>query len=152
MEKLRIDSGIKRIEVNDDGEYICIPINDASFYERFGNILKWFDDKQIDIERQVKEFSEKHQDDKETEGVNVEAAMDAINMYSNLCKEVCSQLDELFGEGCCRKVFPGIQSPDIELIWDFFEQINPILQKFAQERNQKINLKYNRNRKGARSK
>ena len=158
MDSLRVDSGIKNIEVNDQGEYIPIPISDTTFYERFGEILKYFDNKQTDIERQAKELSEKYPeaektgtDEAEAIDLNVDMIIDVTRMYSDLCKDVCIQLDKLFGEGCCRKVFFGVASPGIELIGDFFEKITPLLQKYADERNAKFNLKYSRKRKGARS-
>ena len=78
--------------------------------------------------------------------------VDTMQLYSELCRYTCAELDRLFGEGCCKKVFVGIKNPGIELIGDFFEQITPLLNQYAQERNKKINLMYNRNRKGARSK
>lgn len=146
MDSIRVDSGIKKIEVNDDGECISIPISDTAFYERFANILKYFDEKQKDIEQKVHEISEKYSDNE-----NTEKAFDEVKMYSDLCRNVCSELDKLFGEGCCRKVFVGNEVPGIELIGDFFEQITPILQRFVQERNKKIELRYNRHRKGAHS-
>ena len=71
--------------------------------------------------------------------------------YDALCKEACAELDSLFGSGCCKKVFPDVESPGMELIADFLDQIIPILQGFAAERNQKITSKYSPNRKGARS-
>lgn len=148
MDKLRVDSGIKNIEVNDNGDYISIPISDTTFYERFGNILKYFDSKQADIEQQAKELADKHQGKADND---TEVIVDTVKMYSELCKEVCSELDKLFGDGCCRKVFVGVESPSIELIGDFFEQITPLLQKYADERNAKFNMKYSRKRKGARS-
>lgn len=147
MDKLRVDSGIKTIEVNDNGDYISIPISDASFFERFGKMMKNFERKQAEIEQQGKELSEKHKDKPDDD---VDMIVDTMGLYSKLCKEVCAELDNLFGEGCCRKVFVGVENPSIELIGGFFEQITPLLQKYAQERNQKINLMYSRNRKGAR--
>ncbi len=60
-------------------------------------------------------------------------------------------LDGLFGEGCCRKVFIGVETPGIELIGDFFEAITPLMQKFADERRDRISLMYNGRRKGAKS-
>lgn len=149
MDSLRIDSGIKNIEVNDNGDYISIPISDASFFERFGDMMKNFERKQAEIEQQGKELSEKHKDKSDDDA---DMIVDTIELYSKLCKDVCIELDNLFGEGCCRKVFVGIETPSVELIGDFFEQITPFLQKYAQERNQKINLMYNRNRKARRSK
>lgn len=148
MDSLRVDSGIKNIEVNDKGDYISIPISDASFFERFGDMMKNFEHKQAEIEQQGKELSEKHKDKAEDD---TDMIVDTISLYSQLCKDVCTELDNLFGEGCCRKVFVGIETPSVELIGDFFEQITPLLQKYAQERSQKIDLMYNRNRKGARN-
>lgn len=159
MDSLRVSNGIKRIEVNDNGEYIEIPISDTAFFERYAEILQYFDKKQIDIEQQAKEISEKYltkeQEEKPDEDtiseMNVNMVADMVKLYSELCKDVCIQLDKLFGDGCCQKVFLGIEAPGIELIGDFFEQITPFLQKYAQERNDKISLRYNNRRKGARS-
>ena len=50
-----------------------------------------------------------------------------------------------------KKVYPDVQSPGFDLIIEFLDEITPLLKKFAAERNQYINTKYNRNRKGARS-
>lgn len=149
MDSLRVDSGIKAIEVNDAGEYISIPISDAAFYERFGDLVKNFEGKQTEIEQRAKNLSEKHKDKPDND---VDAIIDGIQLYSELCQYTCKEIDKLFGEGCCRKVFVGVQNPSVELIGDFFEQITPLLNQYAQERNQKINLIYSRNRKGARSK
>lgn len=149
MDKLRVGSGIKNIEVNDNGDFISIPISDAAFYERFGVLLKNFEQKETEYSQKAKELSEKHKDKPND---NVDMIVDGIEFYSTLCKDTCAELDKLFGEGCCRKVFVGIDTPSVELIGDFFEQITPLLNQYASERNQKIDLMYNRNRKGARSK
>ena len=148
MDKLRVDSGIKNIEVNDNGDYISIPISDAAFYERFGALMMNFEQKQAEIEQKAAELSEKHKDKPDDD---VDAIVDSIQLYSDLCRYTCDELDKLFGEGCCKKVFAGIKNPGIELIGDFFDQITPLLNQYAKERNQKIELMYNRNRKGARS-
>lgn len=149
MDKLRVDSGIKKIEVNDNGDYISIPISDTAFYERFGALIKSFEQKQIEIEQKAAELSEKHKE--KTDG-DTDAIIDNIHLYSELCRYTCAELDKLFGEGCCRKIFVGIESPGVELIGDFLDQITPLLNKYAKEQNQRINLIYSRNRKGARSK
>lgn len=147
MDSLRVDSGIKNIEVNDAGEYISIPISDAAFYDRFGALLKYFEQKQTETEQRAEELSEKYKDRPD----DTDMMIDGIHLYSGLCRDVCAELDKLFGEGCCRKVFAGIENPGVELIGDFFDQIVPLLNRYAQERNEKISLKYNRRRKGARS-
>lgn len=140
-ERIRIDSGVREIEVNDNGDRICIPMNDNAFFKRVNGFLDWVDKEQAALGTRLKSGAE-------TDG----GALDAIDMQIKLSEEICAELDKLFGEGCCRKVFAGVQSPSIVLIWDFLEQLMPILQKFAGERNEKINFKYNRNRRGANTK
>ena len=149
MDSLRINNGIKNIEVNDAGECISIPISDAAFYERFGVLMKNFEQKQAEIEQKASVLSDKHKGKPDDD---VDAIVDSIQLYSELGRYTCAELDKLFGDGCCRKVFIGIETPGVELIGDFFDRITPLLNQYAKERNQKINLMYNRNRKGARSK
>lgn len=149
MDKLRVNIGIKNIEVNDNGDYISIPISDSTFYEHFGEVMKNFEKKEAEYTQKAKELSEKHKDKPLDD---VDAIVDSIQLYSSLCKDTCAELDKLFGDGCCKKVFVGVQNPSIELIGDFFEQITPLINQYAKERNQKIDLMYNRNRKGARKK
>lgn len=146
MDSLRVDSGTKIIEVNDAGECISIPVGDASFFERFGRVIKSFEEKQGEYEKRAQELSEKYKDKPD----DADAISDSIQLYLEVCRDTCAELDRLFGEGCCRKVFVGVDNPNIELIGDFLEKITPLLQKYAQERNEKINLKYSRNRRGAR--
>lgn len=148
MDKLRVNSGIKNIEVNDNGDYISIPVSDMTFYQKYADLMKNFTEKQEEINRKADEFSEKHKGKPEDD---TDAIIDAIDLFAEVCRYTCEGIDRLFGEGCCRKVFVGIENPSIELIGDFFDQITPLIQQYADERNQKINLMYNRNRKGARS-
>lgn len=152
MDSLRVSSGVKKIEVNDNGEYICIPIGDTAFYEKFAGILRYFNDKQDDINKKTTELSEKYKgveisrDEDSVSETEVNMIMDASKLYSELCRDVCEKLDDLFGEGCCRKVFTGIEIPSMELIHEFFEAITPYFKKYADERNKKIIQKYNKKR------
>lgn len=96
MDSLRVNSGIKNVEVNDNGDCISIPISDTSFFERFGALIKNFEKKQAEIEQQGKELSEKHKDKPDDD---VDMTVDTIDLYAKLCKGVCAELDNLFGEG-----------------------------------------------------
>lgn len=134
---LRVDSGVKRIEVNDNGDYIAVNISDNSFFKRFDDFVAWLNAKNEEADRIANDSSGDF--------------TERFGAYNALCKEACAELDSLFGSGCCKKVFPDVESPGMELIADFLDQIIPILQGFATERNQKITSKYSPNRKGARS-
>ena len=58
-----------------------------------------------------------------------------------------SEIDKLFGVDACKKVFCGA-IPSAYAIADFFEQLIPIFDEYADIRQKKISEKYNRNRKG----
>ena len=124
---LRVDSGVKRIEVNDNGDYIAVNISDNSFFKRFDDFVAWLNAKNEEADRIANDSSGDF--------------TERFGAYDALCKEACAELDSLFGSGCCKKVFPDVESPGMELIADFLDQIVPILQGFAAERNQKITSK-----------
>lgn len=156
MDSLRLDSGVKKIEVNEEGEYISINLSDNAFFERFNGFINWFDKKQIDIEQKAAELQKKYPE-QETMGEETEIKFnfqqfdDYSKLYKEICDEVSKKLDDLFGAECLHKVFPDVQSPGFELICDFLDAVTPYLEKYAKKRNEKINTKYNRKRKGARS-
>ena len=158
MERIRIDTGIKEIEVNDSGDSIQIPVNDTAFYKRFVEALKRIEEKQAEIDRRSKELSEKYPEKEPGDGreekqekdseINMEMFGDALGLYSEVCRETCLEIDSIFGEGCCSKVFPGVKEPGIDMIMGFFEQILPIMEKFMDEKKKNMIQKYGKKRRG----
>lgn len=151
---LRVDRGIRRIEVNEEGECIEVSLNDSAFFEKFAAFLKWLEIQQNEFETWSQQFQETYRQlvirQDEEEKLNVPALEQLAAKKVELSKGICGRLDQLFGEGCCSKVF-GPVVPDENSIAEFLEQLTPILQKLVEERNEKIQLRYDRNRKGARS-
>lgn len=153
--KISLDTGVRKIEVNDKGEYISFSINDTGFTDKYAEMLKWFDEKQKSIaaystefERKYKYVSRKNEDG--SVDVNTDAVLELANMQHDTSAQICKMIDELFGEDSCRKVFGNI-TPDMEVIANFFEQISPLVQKAKQERMNRFERRYDSNRKGARS-
>lgn len=126
VERVRIDNGIREIEVNGNGDCIYIPINDNTFFERVRSFLDWAEREKAALEVKLKSRTEA---DDETENI--------IDMQNELSRDMCEELDKLFGEGCCSKVFMGVKNPDIVLVLDFLGQLMPILRKFVQERKER---------------
>lgn len=150
MDSLRIDNGLKRIEVNDAGEYIEFSVVDSEFYRAFFELLQWFDEQEN--RKEIKEMEE--QGDKVISGdgskINYDAANSVLDIREKISKEACGNIDNIFGAESSRKIFGSIV-PDMYMIADFFEQIAPLIEKYAKERNQSINKKYSKSRKGAKS-
>ena len=150
MDSLRIDNGIKKIEVNDAGECIEFSIVSNDFFRAFSDLLQWFDEQENrqdikDIEKlQGTVVSENGKD------INYSALNGILNIRDEISKGACEKIDDIFGPEASRKIFNGI-APDLFMIADFFEQVAPLIEKCAKERNRTIDKKYNKNRKGAKS-
>lgn len=150
MDSLRIDNGMKKVEVNDAGEYIEFSVVNSEFYRAFFELLQWFDGQEN--RKEIKEMEEQVDKVISDDGskINYDAANSVLDIREKISKEACENIDNIFGEGSCEKIFGNIV-PDMYMIADFFEQITPLIEKYAKERNQSISKKYNKSRKGAKS-
>ncbi|MDE7362763.1 MAG: hypothetical protein K2N38_12610 [Oscillospiraceae bacterium] len=122
MEKIRIQRNIKQIEVNDEGECIVLDFNDHSLPYKFLKMLN-------EIHAKQREFEEKL----DAEG-SLYSAVELeyeINLYFK------AKIDELFGEGTCRKVY-GDVLPSVEMHSDFLTQLTPYFEEYAKQRREKM--------------
>lgn len=149
---IRIDNGVRKIGVNDNGDYIEISVNDGGLYTRFAELMAWLDKKQEEVNSKGKELLKRHGDgpiiSEEEDGtvkVNTAAVVDITNTEVDIYKECCEKIDEVFGKDTSKKVF-GDVTPDFTLIMEFFDQITPILKKLSEERGEKMLNRYNRRR------
>lgn len=150
MDSLRIDNGLKKIEVNDAGEYIEFSVVDNDFFRGFSELMQWFGEKST--QENIKDMegqAGKVVSDNESE-INHAALNNVFDIREKISKEACEKIDNIFGEGASRKVFGGITT-DMYSIAEFFEKITPFIERYAKERNQTINKKYSKGRKGAKS-
>ena len=87
MDSIRVNSGVKVIEVNDKGETISLPLSDDSFVKGFFDLLNEIKDKATAI-------SEKKGD-----------VLDTLDDIVAFDKDVRDKIDALIGENTCAKVF-----------------------------------------------
>ena len=140
---IKVDSGIRKIGVNDAGDCIELSVTDVTLLDRFSNLVEWFSTKQEELARFDEDFKARHAGDTD----DTEAVIEAIHKRTEVFRETCKQIDDVFGEGCCRKVFGDIIPDELPLM-DFFDQMTPVMQRMAMERGEKLKTKYSRNRKG----
>lgn len=126
---IRVRSAL-RISVNDEGGEILIPVEDAQFIENFFTTL----DKVTKIRDNIRS---------RTEGLE---GAELVKPVKEELRNIMSELDRLFGEGFCSKVF-GDTVPSPYAISDFFEQMIPIIDSYTNARQQRIAAKYGQNRK-----
>ncbi len=140
-DSIRINTGAKKIEVNDDGDCIVLNFADQSLPTRYFALLEVIEAKRADYQQRAKIIDEDQSlDDK----ARFKAAA-ALNLeIHNYMRE---QVDNLFEADTCRKVFGDIV-PSIDLYADFFEQLSPYFEKYAAERKAKLKQKYTPARTG----
>lgn len=127
---IRVKSSL-RISVNDSGGEIYLPVEDIQFIEDFYNMLDTFEG----IAGETKE---------KTAGL---VSGDRVRPLAEDSRRMVQEIDRVFGDGCCQKVF-GRTTPSMYLIADFIDQMIPILNQYANDRQSRIADKYNRNRRG----
>lgn len=128
--KIRVSSGVKKIEVNDQGEYIILPLSDDSFVSRFYKLLD-----------EIKRTGEELAKSPDTPDITT------VDSIVELEKSVRTKTDELFGAETCRKVF-GDVLPSMDLFVEFFGQLVPYFEEYKRERLAKMN-KYDAQRTGS---
>lgn len=122
-------TGTKRIEVNDDGECIVLPVGDDSFVKRFYELV---------------ENTKKKADGMQPDNENIMGFMDDVIEFD---KELKERVDGLFGADTCRKVFGDIL-PSVDMFIEFFSLILPFFEDYKKDRMAKMN-KYSAGRKGS---
>lgn len=122
-------TGVKRIEVNDDGECIILPVGDDSFVKKFYELV---------------EDTKKKADGMQPDNENIMGFMDDVIEFD---KELKERVDGLFGADTCRKVFGDIL-PSVDMFIEFFSLILPFFEDYKKDRMTKLN-KYSAGRKGS---
>lgn len=140
MAGIRVQSAIKKIEVNDNGEYISLNLGDSSFPERFFAMIDNIQKRAGDLQAQAAEIAEKC-------GSESEAAVKAAaSLYREFNQDITNEVDAMFGPETCRKVFGDIV-PSFEMFDDFFNQLVPYIQEYGRERAARLS-KYSAARTG----
>lgn len=137
MDSIRIDTGIKRIAINDDPDrVIAFNPQDISFAERFYELMRNFEDKQNEYMARAEELDQGTETD--TNGLPVNLG-DRIAFMRDICEYYHAQIDSLFGDGTALKVFDGALG--LDMIKQFFEGITPFIQHARQEKISKYQPK-----------
>ena len=127
MDTIRVGSSIKKIEVNDEGGYILLPLSDNDFTVRFYRLLE-------DLQRSG-------------EKVDIIGTVEGVEQIVEIEKSVKERVDALFGPDTCRKVFGDI-TPSLDLFVEFFGALLPFFEAYKEERMRRMG-KYAADRTGS---
>lgn len=138
MEKIRLQRNIKRIEVNDDGEFITLDFDDLNLPYKFYGMVRKFEKDRVNFAAELEEKLKNGSPEDNTD--ELIAAERSLNVY------LLGAVDEVFGEGTCRKVYGNIL-PSVEMHLQFFDALRPYFEEEAKRRQRKMN-KYSARRMG----
>lgn len=133
-----------KVYLNKQDDFIQINVSDSSLFEKFASFISWLETNT----EELKKWDQEHKDD---ETPILEIIQKKIGAY----KEYCSRLDEVLGENTCRMYFRELYEankdfvPDDECIYDLVEEIMPVFNELFAKKQDRLKLKYNRERKGA---
>lgn len=166
MEARERKIGLKRklfkLFLNDEDDFIYINENDAGIFDRFAEFIAWIDKKSAEDEKKERELKEKYGEvfktdkDGEIEDINTEAFLETSKYRIKTYQEAAEKIDAIFGQDVLRKYFRPLYEanpdfiPDDECIYDFVEEITPVLNDLFADRKKRIDFKYNKNRSGGR--
>lgn len=132
MEKINAIKSGTEVQVNDKGDTIICNFGSQEFYADFTDLVSNLE--KIKIYVSGEEFKNKPE-------------REQLQIMIGKTNEIMADIDRVFGEKTCQKVFGEI-TPSPILITDFFDQIIPIAQKYANGRNKELWEKYSRERNG----
>lgn len=124
MESLRIDTGAKRVMINDDpNRVIVFNPSDVAFAERFYRLIGEFQDKQAEYQRRAEELEQNAVVNEN--GIPSNLA-ESLALLREACEFLRAKIDDLFGAGTSEKVFGDALS--LDAFEQFFEGITPFVQ------------------------
>lgn len=133
MSRSGIEKTLKRIKINDEGEYIEFSLDDEKFLGFFGDLVNWLDEQ---TGRGVELSKEKMRILDSECALDTQALADVLREEEEMSRQACRKIDAMFGAETCKKIF-GDGTPRLYSVFDFIEQFSKLVERFANERNKK---------------
>jgi hypothetical protein len=131
MDSIRIDTGIKRIAINDDpSRVIEFDPTDVSFAEKFYQALGELETKQAEYEARAEEL-DAHPEELDARGLPANVG-EKLAFMREVCEFMYQKIDFLFGAGASATIFGGAMN--LDAIHQFFTGIMPFIQKSRAEK------------------
>nr|DAW44987.1 MAG TPA: tail assembly chaperone protein [Bacteriophage sp.] len=122
--EIKVSKYIKKIKVNENGEYLEINLNDSGLLENYTNMA---------YEIKTCTESEISNKDIDVNNDNLEAMINSLKKVLSSHKKLAGIIDKYMGEGTCKKVF-GIKYPTADSVFEFLIQYQALLEQYTGEK------------------
>lgn len=140
MAGIRVSTSVKKIDVNDNGDYIELNFSDSTLQERFFGMFRSITNRANEADKKAEEIEKEFGDDK------FSIAEKQSVLYRQLNEGIMNEIDDMFGADTCKHIFGDI-IPSTEFFFDFFGQLIPFFEEYNKERDAKLS-KYSAARTG----
>lgn len=127
-DKLIINSGEKRIQINDTDNYLVFNPSDVVFVERFYKMITDFEAKLAEYQAKGAELDKADEVNELGIPVNMQERIDYIH---EVCGFMYEQINFLFGEGTSKMLFGDSES--LDMLEQFFSGLAPIVKSYRQK-------------------
>ena len=148
MDNISLKTGVKEIAIrNEDDEVVTIlKINtsDSSTFNKFNLIAEHLHELSAKSQQEIKKWYEDY--GKHDQDITIEDVCAINSIRTKFLKNICDELDELFGKGTIEQIYGNI-IPDEVAITEFVDSVTPIVSRFFNERIAENKKKYSSGRK-----
>jgi hypothetical protein len=137
MDSIRIETGVKKIQINDGPEYIEFNPADVSFAERFYQLIQDFEVKQVEYQKRA-EILDAGSNLVDANGIPINFPA-GLAMMREVCEFMRVKIDGLFGKDTSRKCFGDALS--LDMFGQFFTGITPFIKTARTEKVAKYQKK-----------
>ena len=131
-DSIRIDTGLKKILINDGPEFIEFNPNDVNFAERFYSLIN-------DFEMKLEEYKARSKIIEENKILDANGIPSNLNDLIALTRDACEfirgKIDHIFGSGTSQKVFGN--ALNLDMFAQFFSGLTPFIQATRAEKLKK---------------
>lgn len=138
MDSIRIETGVKNIQVNDGPEFITFDPTDVSFAEKFYALVQEFGTKQVEYKKRAELIDANKELDLNGIPVNFP---EGLAMMREVCEFMRDKIDDLFGKDTSRKCFGDALS--LSVFEQFFVGITPYIQSARAEKTKRYTKEVN---------
>lgn len=128
--KVRNDSNLTKIDLNDMGDYVAISTDDEIFFEQFDAGYKNIVRQAEELDAAFAEIDQKYEG-KEDFWSRAEHTTEKIKAKKKVSEEFAKITDSIFGEGTTKKLFRNIYEeipdfvPSADCFLSFYDQVAP---------------------------
>jgi hypothetical protein len=124
MDSIRIDTGVKKITINDGPDYLEFNPADIIFAEKFYRLVHDFEDKKAEYTARAEAIDANKEIDANGVAKNIP---DGLALLHEICSFTEERIDNLFGEGSSKKLFGDAMT--LNMFEQFFTGITPFIQQ-----------------------